>query len=181
MADAAELIKHTGRFYDRYSETHKANTAGGKQSPSVAGNSRGGNAEHNATSTSSAAAAESHPWVGEESSRSILRRTVELGVGTATVATASASVRRRDGCDCAVGAALKEMDHKCYSLLESNAQLCLRVQGLGLEYAGLTRELLDSGWGEVSGPSTFFYRPHRTHPCRCRFCRGYTCHPFQRF
>ncbi|CAM9201284.1 unnamed protein product, partial [Laminaria digitata] len=28
---------------------------------------------------------------------------------------------------------------------EANAQLCLKLQGLGLEYAGLTRELLDSG------------------------------------
>lgn len=43
---------------------------------------------------------------------------------------------------------MRELDRQCYSLLESNAQLCLKLQGLGLEYAGLTRVLLSTG-GEV--------------------------------
>lgn len=40
----------------------------------------------------------------------------------------------------AVGtASLKELDKRCYDLLESNARLCLRMQELGLAYSSLAR------------------------------------------
>lgn len=203
MSDAAALVKHTGCFYDRYSEMHKVNSFGeGENSRiipgSVLGNDRGGFCQNcgaagtvntpgsssnprpsakaaflrgyqpslggsspnfasgrngdadvgvglagsssfapTATGTTSAG---SQPWGGEgECSGNFLGRTVEHGVAV----TAAAAAAEKDGC-----AALRELDRQCYSLLESNAQLCLKLQGLGLEYAGLTRVLLAAG-GEV--------------------------------
>lgn len=183
LADATALVKHTGRFYDRYSETHKtANPSReGGNSGTIPGNVLGkggdGGCRHcgagagssnprpsakpafpqgnqqslgvgasspthhgsgsfapTATATTSPC---SHAWRGEEErSGNFLTRTVEHG------ATVAAAVGKGGG------AALRELDCQCYSLLESNAQLCLKLQGLGLEYAGLTRMLLATG-GEV--------------------------------
>jgi len=147
VADAAELIKHTGRFYDRYAETHKASPAGGAGLRNGSGKSLGtfgGGYCPNcrAAGTSSATAAEGHPRAElfatalsprgrqQERSRTFLDRTIGQGTGEGAAAAAGREVD------------LKELDQRCYSLLESNARLCLRLQGLGLEYAGLARELI---------------------------------------
>lgn len=208
MADAAELIKHTGRFYDRYAETHKASIAEGTDPRNGSGKSLGtlggGYCQNcRAAGTSSATAAEGHPGAGpsvsapslrgqqQESSRSFLSslgaggvKGVATGIGgrcyfpeTSGSAPAAAAgspqcwgggggessgnfleryrtcetrtVGRRTGGGGAAAAGgevdLRELDQRCYSLLESNARLCLRLQGLGLEYAGLARELLAAG------------------------------------
>lgn len=186
VAEASDLIRRTGHFYDRYSETHK-NAGGEKNGDEASEKIPGGNSNllgndatagryqnrgaatgagqsdrceggHRAASAGAAIersfgangcspgdappgvfspqqlpAGGHQPWRGREDSGNFLDRTLEHrhGVGT--------------------GPALRELDRACYSLLESNAQLCLRLQGLGLEYAGLTRELMASGAGEVSG------------------------------
>lgn len=190
VADAAALVKHTGRFYDLYSEMHKANppcegenlravpenvlgkcggggfcrncgattappnTPGGSLEPrsfakaafpqgyqqslgAGAGSpSYPGSGSFTPTATATASAG-FQPWGGgEENSGNFFGRTVEHGAVAAAAAGKGGS------------AALRELDRQCYSLLESNAQLCLKLQGLGLEYAGLTRVLLAAG-GEV--------------------------------
>lgn len=181
VAETSDLIKRTGHFYDRYSETHK--NAGGDKSgeEDVSGKIPGGNSllgndaatasgwyqnrgastgtgqsdrcegrhrcersfgangcsrgDPSVLSTEQLPAEGRHPRRGREDSGNFLDRTLEEqqwdGVGA--------------------GPALRELDRACYSLLESNAQLCLRLQGLGLEYAGLTRELMASGDREVRG------------------------------
>ncbi|CAN0219457.1 unnamed protein product, partial [Ectocarpus sp. 8 AP-2014] len=183
VAEASDLIRRTGHFYDRYSETHK--NAGGEKdgddeaSEKIPGGNSGlldatagryqnrgaatgagqsGRCEGRHRAASAGAAIERsfgakgrspgdpppgvfspqqlpaggghQPWRGREDSGNFLDRPLEHRhwVGT--------------------GPALRELDRACYSLLESNAQLCLRLQGLGLEYAGLTRELMASGAGE---------------------------------
>ncbi|CAB1106792.1 unnamed protein product [Ectocarpus sp. CCAP 1310/34] len=185
VAEASDLIRQTGHFYDRYSETHKNAggdkngddkasekipggnssllgndaTAGRHQNRGVAtaaGQSDRCEGRHRAASAGAAmersfgangsspgnpppgvfspqqlSAGGHQPWRGREDSGNCLDRTLEHrhGVGA--------------------GPALRELDRACYSLLESNAQLCLRLQGLGLEYAGLSRQLLASGAKEV--------------------------------
>ncbi|CAM9505793.1 unnamed protein product [Ectocarpus sp. 12 AP-2014] len=184
VAEASDLVRRTGHFYDRYSETHK--NAGGEKTgdDKVSEKVPGGNSSllgndataelyqnrgaatgagqsdrweggHRAASAGAAIersfgangcsagdpppsvfstqqlpAGGHQPWRGREDSENFLDRTLEYrhGVGT--------------------GPALRELDRACYSLLESNAQLCLRLQGLGLEYAGLIRQLMASGAGE---------------------------------
>ncbi|CAN0083794.1 unnamed protein product [Ectocarpus sp. 12 AP-2014] len=183
VAEASDLIRQTGHFYDRYSETHK--NVGGekigddKASEKVPGGNSGllgndataGRYQNRGAATgagqsdrcegghraaSAGAAIERsfgangcsagdpppgvfspkqlptrghQPWRGREDSGNFLDRTLEYrhGVGT--------------------GPALRELDRACYSLLESNAHLCLRLQGLGLEYAGLIRQRMASGAG----------------------------------
>eukprot|EP00903_Cladosiphon_okamuranus_P018583 g17106.t1 len=198
LADAAALVKDTGRFFDRYSETHKeVNPSGegtlpraipgsvpgkggdcgfcrhcgasagssnprpgakpafpqayqqslgvGVSSPTYHGS---GSFAQTATATASPW---SQPWRGEEErSRNFLAQTVEHGATTAAAAVGNGG-----------GSALRELDRQCYSLLESNAQLCLKLQGLGLEYAGLTRVLLATG-GEISTRTIAASSPENT-------------------
>lgn len=180
VADTAGLVKLTGSFYDRYSDTHRARAvpataAAGAVPPVVVGADGGlagnkfprkfiygsrretefgdnygtdggshamggaGGANRHDASGNSGASAMLNPPQSAETSRNNLDRTAEYGAG-----------RTHAGFD---GAAVRELDRRCYSLLEANAQLCLRLQGLGLEYAGLTRELLDSGPKLVSNSS----------------------------
>lgn len=49
--------------------------------------------------------------------------------------------------------AVRELDERCYSLLDANAQLCLRVHGLGLQCSRLARERDPSNEEYVSGES----------------------------
>ena len=194
VADAAELIKHTGRFYDQYTEMHKASSTGGPGNAHTGpgkslGTFRSGYCPNcRATGAFSATAAEGQPRAEPHANATHLRGMQQaLGVagstvygigigsschfaetsGTAPAATAAAAAGSppwgsgensrtflgRAGAEGAAAAAggrrgparevdMRELDQRCYSLLESNARLCLRLQGLGLEYAGLVRELL---------------------------------------
>lgn len=194
MADAAALIKHTGRFYDLYSETHRATPppAGDGESswilPGNLGTGEGGSFCRNCgaapgvavVSTPGAHKAGTFPKAGFPQGR---RQSVGAGGGGSPIYPGSGSFSRTGTATASAGsqawggggeksgnflgrtvehwaeaaaataggaAATKELDRRCYSLLESNAQLCLKLQGLGLEYAGLTRVLLAAG-EEVRG------------------------------
>lgn len=211
VADTARLVKQTGLFFDRYSETHRASVTSGKNIPSTASgdhsaaagyycmgcearrgadetpqtsasknrakvsfpgehrqyqqrsSSVGDNGWNNSSSSSSkcgtavggiftpvasvAATTQPSPWGGAENSGSFLGRTVRRG--SENVATGGAFAAPTE--------AVRELDDRCYTLLEANAQLCLRLQGLALEFAGLTRELLASGSGEVSHFSSYAF------------------------
>lgn len=154
VSDTGALIKQTGIFYDRYSATHRDNTAdvaayssslrnvdpapGAKDShgaPVESGrrdigeHRLGINTKPNAVDKVSATATDWAKRVEvarqEEKTRNFLDRTVEAGA-----AGGGAGAKE-----------LQELDRQCYSLLESNAQLCLRLQGLGLDYTGLARRL----------------------------------------
>ena len=167
--DTASLVKLTGSFYDRYSDTHReisaaarggaplANAAGGFARNKIPGkfgygyhreisfrNDYGTGSgsrvvgadvfEPRGANRNSAGSATNQPRSAENVG-SNLDRAAEYNVG---------------GAAGFVGTAVRELDRRCYSLLEANAQLCLKLQGLGLEYAGLTRELLNSGSKLVS-------------------------------
>lgn len=49
---------------------------------------------------------------------------------------------------------VKELDKRCYDLLECNARLCLRIQELGLGYSGLVREINDGERGGAAAPAS---------------------------
>lgn len=184
VADTAGLVKLTGSFYDRYADTHRAigaaagaaaaaapaagvdgGVAGNKlprkfcygyQRETEVGDSYGIGPLFGANSGRrysrghlNAAASTTNQPCFAENSRNNLDRTAEHGLGVGVgVNGASAGF----GFD--YGTEVRDLDRRCYSLLEANAQLCLKLQGLGLEYAGLTRELLDSGSKLVS---VFFF------------------------
>lgn len=199
VTDTAGLVKLTGSFYDRYSDTHRARAAAstaaagavppvvisadggfagnkflrkfgygyhretdfggdyGTDSGSHAvGGARGAMGPRGAkrydASDISGASAMLNPPRSVENSGNNLDRTAEYGAG-----------RAHAGFD---GAAVRELDRRCYSLLEANAQLCLRLQGLGLEYAGLTREMLDSGPKLVSNRSLHQVSEKRKRACQ---------------
>lgn len=135
VSDTAGLIKQTGIFYDLYSATHRENTAATTDGHRLFINSKPNTAENTPTATE-------REWAKrrveggarpEENARNFLGRTVEAGGVDAAAGGAGAG---------GAGAKeLQELDKRCYSLLDSNAQLCLRLQELGLDYTGLARQL----------------------------------------
>lgn len=143
VADTKVLIKLTGAFFDRYSETHRrGDTAqdrscchpqsqdcrGVERSAVAACNVAANNAGH---SLAVPCPKRKHPFSVEGGNK--MRTNDWEGGG-----------RRSRGTilECTGGdGVVQELDRRCYGLLESNSRLCLRVQALGLEYSVLAREL----------------------------------------
>ncbi|CAM9558824.1 unnamed protein product, partial [Scytosiphon promiscuus] len=197
VSDVSRLVKQTGLFFDRYSETHRASFAAGRNSPADLSEDRSAppGARHCESCGARAAGGDTRPsslsksrasvtFPGEswdkQRSRGVLARTPNqssssgggmhgraFGGGLTPVASVAATSKPSSwsgreipgifldrtveqgtlGADASggfsVGAdGVRKLDQRCYTLLEANARLCLRVQGLGLEFAGLSRELL---------------------------------------
>ena len=162
--DTTALIKLTGAFYDRYSETHRWESlvsGGGAQNSTITTSCptgryfARGDVDEDPTASASATnprRSNSHPLPGEQPSGVDASNGASYGREGGDPSRSGFSKR-------AVGVtgrapygqrSLKELDQRCYDLLESNARLCLRLQALGLEYTGLTRDLLVSGEDKVS-------------------------------
>lgn len=150
VADAAALIKETGRFYDLYSETHRAAQctlatstapaiahAVGSQDGHVGGVTVSGKYTSRCTATS-------HGLDGVKNGINRFTATPAGSRSSGGVSEEGAGVGKR------FFVVSKELDKRCYDLLESNARLCLRLQSLGLEYSSLRREItsLTSSGGE---------------------------------